>query len=75
MTCYGGYAVQDGACVIAADSSTPTPSPAEGCPFRTVQISGECVQVSDLCATWDEVTGKCLTCYGGYTLSEGACVL
>ena len=36
--------------------------------------SGLCKQVSDLCKTWDETTGDCLTCYLGYgTPINGRC--
>jgi hypothetical protein len=32
-----------------------------------------CVPVSDQCSTYD-VNGKCLTCFKGYDLKDGACV-
>ena len=33
------------------------------------------MKVSDLCETYDESTGKCLTCYLGFKLDEekGSC--
>ena len=34
----------------------------------------KCVQVNDLCATWDKL-GLCLTCYGGYKLNNGVCFI
>lgn len=69
-SCYGGYVLSEGACV--SNSSVP-PGPATSCEFRQVLIDGSCVAVSDLCATWDEVTGACTSCYGGYNLAEGVC--
>lgn len=38
-------------------------------------MNGVCHAVSDNCQTWDNLDGKCLTCYKGYNLNTGACVL
>jgi hypothetical protein len=32
-----------------------------------------CTKVSDYCKTWDNTSGKCLSCYGGFSLSSGIC--
>jgi hypothetical protein len=45
------------------------------CEFRYVLKDGECAQVSDFCNTWDESTGDCVTCYDGFKLEVGACIL
>lgn len=45
------------------------------CVFRTVNIKGKCVKVNDLCSTWCSKTADCTSCYGGYTLKNGACVI
>ena len=37
--------------------------------------SGLCVPVSDHCATYNTVSGLCLTCYKGYVLNQGKCQL
>lgn len=71
LSCYDGYTLESGACTIK--SGVPT-NPGT-CPFRTVSKNGECVAVSDQCNTWDNTTGDCLTCYGGYTLSAGKCIV
>ena len=34
-----------------------------------------CRQVNDLCRTWDEENGDCLSCYGGYVLDAGRCLI
>ena len=34
---------------------------------------GKCVKVSDLCNTYDNNDGKCLSCYAGFVLDEGEC--
>lgn len=65
LTCYGGYKVENGACVVGGEETVINSGE---CPFRTVKIEGECKAVSDLCSTWDQATGKCVTCYGGYKL-------
>jgi hypothetical protein len=47
------------------------------CPPRQVPSEFDffCVQVSDLCATFDELTGDCLTCKDqGYTIQGGKCL-
>lgn len=37
------------------------------CSFRCYMDKyGKCHPVSDFCNTWDNCTGKCLTCYDGY---------
>ena len=40
-----------------------------------MSASGVCSPVSDQCATWNSVNGNCLSCYGGYLLQSGACVV
>lgn len=52
--------------------TTPTPT---DCPYRTVLKDGACVKVSDLCNTWNGVTGDCTSCFYGYKLSGGACII
>ena len=43
--------------------------------FRFVLENGACKAVSDQCKTWNVSTGACLSCYDGWTLSNGACVV
>lgn len=45
------------------------------CAPRTVLKDGKCVAVSDQCKTWSSTTGDCLSCYDGYTLETGACII
>lgn len=45
------------------------------CTFRSYfNQYGRCDRVSDLCNTYDPLTGDCLTCYSGYGLFGGECV-
>jgi hypothetical protein len=45
------------------------------CYHRQVPKNGQCVNVSDTCQTWDNITGACTSCYGGYTIENGGCVV
>lgn len=45
------------------------------CAFRSVfDNNRRCKEVNKLCNQYETATGKCTSCYGGYTLSNGACV-
>lgn len=68
-SCYGGYRNVGGVCVIDKGIVEP-----KTCPYRTVKIYGVCEPVSDLCETWYQ-NGDCKTCYLGYGLKNGACVI
>lgn len=68
-SCYGGYTLYNGVC---------RPQGNEGeiiCPYRTVKKDGQCIAVNDLCNTWDETSGACTSCYGGYKLADGVCII
>ena len=77
QACYQGYAIVNGSCQLAAQDSGCAKWNGNTC----IQCSqrwffntnGACTPVSDFCATWNS-NGNCLTCYGGFVLSEGACV-
>lgn len=86
LTCYGGYVISNGKCVVSAVSR-----PVDiGCSswnwnaqiclqcssrwyFSTVNKA--CASVSDLCLTYDQNNGNCVSCYQGYTLGNGVCSL
>ena len=71
-SCYEGWTLRDGDCVIA-DAPSQGGSNGGSCFFREVRINGQCVKVNDQCRTWNTTTAACTSCYGGYTLSNGAC--
>ena len=84
VTCYGGYVLQNGACIANPNpfkerDSNPLCAIWEGsrctkCAFRAYFDSfGVCTPVADECQTWDPLDGNCLTCYGGYELNNGVC--
>lgn len=46
------------------------------CSYRYwMRPNATCVQVSDQCQTWCETNGDCTSCYGGYALYNGQCIL
>ena len=82
LTCYGGYTLNNGSCVI---TTTPNSDPncaqrdasniCTSCYYRYyLNAQKVCVAVSDQCNTFDSL-GNCLSCYGGYTLTNGSCVV
>lgn len=36
---------------------------------------GKCQQANPLCKTFDQTNGKCLSCYPGFEVEEGNCVI
>jgi hypothetical protein len=77
--CYEGYAINNGSCVLAGAAADTGCLLWDGnhkclnCSARWVfNAKGVCVAVSDLCRTWG-TTGACLSCYAGYSLSQGQC--
>jgi len=45
------------------------------CSKRWYFSNGSCAAISDLCSTWDDATGVCQSCYYGYKVVDGACVV
>ena len=45
------------------------------CAFRYFNFNGICKVVSDQCSSWNQNTGACTSCYGGYRLSDFSCVI
>ena len=87
LSCYKGYTLANGVCSL---SQTEITGPTDlGCRTwdwdnqRCLECSarwtfnqqGVCVAVNDLCATFDNASGACLSCYKGYTLANGVCSL
>jgi hypothetical protein len=85
--CYLGYDLQNASCVFAPASPSPSvsdvgchiwnwtgPSCQQCSEWWFLNASKVCVQVSDLCASYNGTSGWCLTCYNGYRLNDGVCV-
>lgn len=85
-SCYYGSIVKDGACVENVDLSIVPNSnllckvwsgkTCIQCSDRTFfNAAGICTSASSLCNSFDKSTGDCLTCFGGYDLEKGVCIV
>ena len=79
-TCGSGYSIQnDGTCVLGIDPLCVTVNQdgtCDVCSNRSVRGKfGRCIAVDGQCNTWDNVTALCTSCYGGYKLINGCCVV
>lgn len=83
LSCYQGYILQSGQCVIGTNSTTDV-----NCKTFNNGVCSQCYQgyfigsgtgictiSSVLCKSSNNVTGVCLSCYPGYILSGGSCVI
>lgn len=86
LSCYGGYTLINGSCVISTTSAQTNSDPncaqhdannvCTSCYYRYyLNVQKVCVAVSDQCNNFDSSSGNCLSCYGGYTLTNGSCVI
>ena len=83
LSCYIGYVLQNGNCTVPPpDTYNPNPfcSTFNGpiclqCVPRSYNRSGTCTAVNTLCRTWSNTTGACQSCYNGYILQNGLCVI
>lgn len=82
-SCYVGYNLIDGKCVAAPIEQVSDVGCALWdwnnkkclqCSDNWVSNNGVCVPVSDQCKSFDQ-TGACVSCYVGYNLSNGKCIL
>lgn len=81
-SCFVGFFLSNGVCNkypagYGVGCQTWSVTGCTKCAYRYFydSASSSCMQVSDLCATYDSTSGQCLTCYIGYNLNNGACVL
>lgn len=85
LTCYIGYIIQETKCVQDKNNVLIDSNCAEFLeedPLVCLKCSkgyifnadGKCRKVNDLCATYNEKTGVCLSCFVGFELSKGTCI-
>jgi hypothetical protein len=85
-SCFNGFTLVNGSCIFSPFNPTaPTDAGCSvwdwnkqiclSCSPYWYFVNGVCTPVSDLCRTYDAKTGACLTCYLGYDLTNGSCVL
>jgi len=81
LTCYSGFVLQAGNCVVSSsDNSDPNCVTFVGtacaqCYTGFFVQEGTCRRINVLCRTYNSSNGFCLSCYPGYTLSSGQCVI
>ena len=84
--CYQGFNLNNGACVAIDLAGVQIPDlgcrtwdwnnqVCLACSTNWVLINNVCVPVSDQCATFNSTTGNCITCYKGYNLDQGRCII
>lgn len=81
-SCYIGYILQNGQCNLNAIDFNRDSLCAEfngstcvRCATRAYFNNGICSEVNVNCNTFDASTGVCLTCYNGYQLNNGQCIV
>lgn len=80
-TCFPGYGLSnEGQCIVGVSVDTNCKNMVGGSCKDCVSgfyvgSEGKCKQASPLCRTFDSKNGNCLTCYNGYEVSSGACVI
>lgn len=82
-SCYNGYTLQNNTCVKSIDQPSANSLCAKWngsictqCSTGTyLNAAGICAVVNPLCNTFDLTSGNCLSCYQGYSLSSGTCVV
>ena len=77
--CYQGYSVVDGHCKVAENDlgcAEWNGNQCKRCSKRWwMNAQGACTPISDYCSTWNSQTGHCETCYNGYILDNGKCIV
>lgn len=71
-----------GNCTVLPDSSIENPyctrfvnNVCQQCSNSSWNNGIKCVPLDPMCSKTDNINGNCLSCYGGYLLSVGKCIL
>jgi proprotein convertase subtilisin/kexin type 5 len=82
LSCYPGYVLNTGNCTVGASSNSDVNcakivngSCQQCSQGYYLSNSRNCVQSNPLCKTSSSLSGACLSCYSGYTLVTGECVV
>lgn len=81
QTCYNGYTLTDNKCILDLNNTffdtlcrVWSNGVCTECSQRAYFASGVCKEVHPLCNTFD-LEGVCLSCFSGYALESGQCIL
>jgi hypothetical protein len=81
LSCYPGYALSNGLCGVSfKDPNCQEYDANNNCikcasKYFLNTTSGSCQPVSPLCQTSNSLSGVCLSCYQGYILQAGQCII
>ena len=85
MTCYPGYTLQAGSCIIGTSSAgngDPNCKGTNGNGICTgcyqgyyLSVQAACLRLDPLCKKYTPAKNECASCYDGYTLHQGKCVI
>lgn len=83
LACYSGYLLNSGKCVLNTNTRPSdllcrrwnSAGVCVECSPYSFSRQNMCVAVDALCRTFDRVNGYCLSCYAGYSLQSGRCVV
>lgn len=76
-SCYGGYLLSSGNCILASDTNCLiwSGNRCVQCIPWTYNNGSKCVQVSTVCRTFTRSNGLCTSCYQGWLLKNGSCIV
>jgi hypothetical protein len=84
LSCYNGYSLSSGNCYRSSNNNSQ-PSDllcaiwngnvCQQCAKTAYFYNGVCTQSNPLCKTFNTNNGWCLSCYSGYNLQNGQCII
>lgn len=81
LSCFPGYSLNAGMCAVSFQDPNcqKWDSAKSACTLCStkffIDTFGKCRQISPLCKTFDPIVGICLSCYPGYVLANGLCMV
>ena len=85
LSCFKGYGIQSGTCVIVSGQTsnsdvnckaTDANGACTACySFYYLSVQGNCIRLDTNCKTYTFIMSQCASCYDGYSLSSGQCVV
>jgi hypothetical protein len=79
LSCFNGFTLMNGACIAASKDPNCIQFNLSGqcinCSSRFFMKGTMCTPINPLCRTFNITTGNCLSCFPGYYLSNGNCLV